>query len=467
MPEDSTRMESPGIAKADRLYRGFPDFSAWGELSAEDADLWSRFAASLEVRRRTASPESLKAAVEVAVRAAALDTGAIEGLYNVDRGFTMTVAVQGLAWQQMVEERGAGVRELFEAQLAAYELVLDAVTHKLPITEAWIRALHETLCGPQKTYRVLTDQGWQEQELPKGQYKTRPNHVHLTDGTVHPYSPVDQVPSEMHRLIEQIRTPEFEAAHPVLQASYCHYAFVSIHPFADGNGRVARALASTFFYRAQSIPLVIFENQRPAYLEALALADRGDHAEVIGFFRDRGIDTMLLIQESLTTAMLPKPEQQASRISRAAKVYRDLSDEDLTITSSRIAGKMTEIFKARAAGMRNPAFSASTAFWSVGAPHSLIYIPDSFYKCVNVATLDLFSLTRKDVYVSLRIDVYWSTSPRPFPFLILTSEVGDELEARLEDVVPELTPQFLLRLDQWVERQLGRMLTDLARKVEA
>jgi hypothetical protein len=34
MPEDSTRLESPGIAQADHLYRSFPDFSAWGELSA-------------------------------------------------------------------------------------------------------------------------------------------------------------------------------------------------------------------------------------------------------------------------------------------------------------------------------------------------------------------------------------------------------------------------------------------------
>ena len=125
--------------------RGLPRLLRLGKAVPEDVDLWSRFAANLAERRSEASPETLKAAVEVAVRAAALDTGAIEGLYNVDRGFTMTVAVQGLAWQQMIDERGAGVRELFEAQLAAYELVLDAVTNRLPITEAWIRALHETL----------------------------------------------------------------------------------------------------------------------------------------------------------------------------------------------------------------------------------------------------------------------------------------------------------------------------------
>src|SRR3954454_24545117 len=138
MPEDTSRMEPTSLAQGDRLYQGFPDFSDWGPLPPEDVDLWSRFAASQAERMRGASPETLKAACEVAVRAAALDTGAIEGLYPTDRGFTMTVAVQGLAWQQMVEERGAGVRELFEAQLAVYELVLDAAIQDRPITEVWI-----------------------------------------------------------------------------------------------------------------------------------------------------------------------------------------------------------------------------------------------------------------------------------------------------------------------------------------
>lgn len=30
----------------------------------------------------------------------------------------------------------------------------------------------------------------------------------------------------------------FVKAHPVLQAAWAHFAFVAVHPFADGNGRV-------------------------------------------------------------------------------------------------------------------------------------------------------------------------------------------------------------------------------------
>jgi Fic family protein len=459
MPEDSTRIESTGIAQADQFYRGFPDFSAWGELSAEDVNLWNRFAASLKKRRREASPEVLKAAVEVAVRAAALDTGAIEGLYSVDRGFTMTVALQSLTWEQAIEERGVGVRELFEAQLAAYELVLDAVTHKLPITEAWIRALHERLCEPQRTYRVLTDVGWQEQEFPKGEYKTRPNHVHLTDGTFHAYAPVDRVADEMHRLVEQIRTPEFEATHPVLQASYCHYAFVMIHPFADGNGRVARALASTFFYRAQSIPLVIFENQRPAYLESLRAADLGDFGPLISFFLNRGIDTMQLISESLITAAVAKPKDLASRINRAAKYWREFSDSDLRSTSDRILQKLEQMFQASVAALESSIISANV---------SRIIEEENFISGYKInpfgKTFTLYSKIPRSTHIYLSVFVFWSFRPKPLPLLIHASNNDDHLEVRLEDVTPELTPYFLLRLDRWIQRQLGYLLTKITEK---
>ncbi len=454
-----TQMDSSSLlAQADQLYRGFPDFSTWGELSSEDADLWSRFAASLKERRREASPETLKASVEVAVRAAALDTGAIEGLYSVDRGFTMTVALQSLTWEQAIEERGAGIRELFEAQLAAYELVLDAVTHKLPITEAWIRALHERLCEPQKTYRVLTDMGWQEQDLPKGQYKNRPNHVRLTDGTFHAYAPVDRVADEMHRLIEQIRTPEFESAHPVLQASYCHYAFVVIHPFADGNGRVARALASTFFYRGQSIPLVIFENQRPAYLDSLRAADLGDFRPVISFFLDRGIDTMQLVAEGLMTAEAPKPEDVAERISKPAWNCKGLSDFEIKSTASRVMMEIEERLQAQVGALRLPSLSVGVA-----GIDTLAEPPPSGYRLATGArSLLLWSETPRPSRSGIEVSIFCTIQPNPFPFLIRVAGSEDWLEVRLENVYPELTSSFLLRLNNWIQRQLGRTLADLA-----
>ncbi len=53
------------------------------------------------------------------VRSAAIETGAIEGLYTTPRGVTLTVAMQGATWQASLHEIGPDVQGHFEAQLAA------------------------------------------------------------------------------------------------------------------------------------------------------------------------------------------------------------------------------------------------------------------------------------------------------------------------------------------------------------
>jgi Fic family protein len=429
---------------ADNLYPGFPDFASWGELPPDDASLWSRFAAGLERQRAEATPEALKVSVDVALRAAALDTGAIEGLYTVDRGFTMTVAVQGLAWEQMIEERGAGVRELFEAQLAGYELVLDAVTRKLPITEAWIRALHETLCASQQNYRVLTTAGWQEHELPKCRYKAQPNHRRLADGSMHAYAPVDQVPVGMHRLIAQLQSAEFERAHPILQAAWVHYAFVAIHPFADGNGRVARALASVYFYRCCSIPLVIFANQKPAYLDALHAANLGDIRPLLGFFRDRGIDTMQMAAESLRTAEAVGLEEVAERLKSRSLRRGSLPEEDLFNLQERLLREALAAFEGKLTQL------------DLSSRVSL----DIAFLGREGATLTLRHRAMPYILEETQVSVVLETDPQaPFAFHLETPYDG--LDIRLEDVDPEISEALKIRLDGWAQRLLAGSLRQL------
>ena len=436
------------LRQADRLYQSFPDFSAWPAPTADGLQLWDRFASRLEQMRKKATPEALRNSVEVAVRAAAMDTGAIEGLYSVDRGFTMTVASQAFAWEHALEEKGEAVRELFEAQLEAYELVIDAVTRKLPISEAWIRALHEKVCAGQQTYRVLTDQGYQEQELPRGSYKIQPNHVRLADGALHPYAPVDQVPAEMYRLLEQVRNPEFESAHPALQASYIHYAFVVIHPFADGNGRVARALASVFFYRAHSIPFLVFANQRKPYFDALHRADLGQTQPLLAFFLDRGIDTLQLVIDHLLTVEAPGAESSAARIRliddvalkllEAAKEQIEIQFESLQLPEYlelELDLDMTDESK-DFQGYRQV----------MGSTVLAVTIEDTAHAITSEA--DVTALIARD-----RAD--------PFPLRLLETEGGgDDLEARFEDVHPEISEGLRLRLVNWCSRLLGRMLKD-------
>src|SRR5208337_595331 len=115
-----------------------------------------------------------------------------------DRGFTFTVAFETSAWETKLAEKGENVRPLFEAQLNAYDYVLDLATKAEPISEAAIRKLHEVVCAAQESYRVITSIGFQDQPLPKGRYKVLPNHVtHTREGATHSYAPVDVTPIEM------------------------------------------------------------------------------------------------------------------------------------------------------------------------------------------------------------------------------------------------------------------------------
>jgi Fic family protein len=440
------------IETADGLYREFPAFTDWTGLSEADEELWALFLSRLGASRAKASPADFHRAVEVAMRTAAIDTGAIEGLYSVDRGFTMAVALQSLAWQLLLDERGPGVRRLFEAQLAAYELVLDAATNALPIAEAWIRALHVEICAAQATYPVLTPQGWQDHELRKGEYKTRPNHVRLATGGILSFAPVERVREEMHRLVTEIRTDAFQQAHPALQASYAHYALVNIHPFADGNGRVARALASAFFYRAASIPLVVFADHRRLYLETLRAADEGNASPMIAFIRDRGLDTMLRVTESLSAAAGPQPDEVAESLAG-----RPISDRD--VVALRLQAAIYEEMANRLRTLSLPPTVIAGLEMEKQYGWSEVdgwRVPDS---CV---LLDLRRVGSPSRQVVERFHALVSVDPAAmFALRVATSGSDDAPEVRLADATPELTERLRDRVRMWVDRQLARLLAEL------
>ena len=306
MPNEPTPKALFDPREADAKYEPFPSFADWAAQVSLDEARWGRYTARLEGLRKESSPELLKKAKEVVERAAAVDTGAIEGLYETDRGFTFTVATEAVLWQSVVEEKkGSQVLALIKSQLRAYDYVLDFATQKVPLAEAWIRKLHEEICRDQKTYAAYTEVGKQELPLPKGEYKHLPNHIRRQDGQIHAHAPVDLTPAEMYRLCQELRAAAFAAAHPVLQASYAHYAFVRIHPFADGNGRTARALASIFTYRSSSVPLMILTDNKGAYFDSLEKADAGRYQNFADFIMERVIDSIQLFEESIKAARQP------------------------------------------------------------------------------------------------------------------------------------------------------------------
>jgi Fic family protein len=89
----------------------------------------------------------------------------------------------------------------------------------------------------------------------------------------------ERLPEEMRAFIEWFNG--VGAIDPVLKAGLAHFWFVTIHPFEDGNGRIARALADMLLARADGTKDRFYsmssqiEEEREGYYVALEIAQRG------------------------------------------------------------------------------------------------------------------------------------------------------------------------------------------------
>ncbi len=280
----------------DAAYKTFAPPNEWAKVDLR-ADIGRRYLSRLK-RLQGLLPEPMVRELTTGMlRAASLNTGALEDVHGSDRGLTVTM-IERAAWQdELVRAGEEDAVPHVQASLDAYQLVLDAATGQTPISEAWIRRLHEVALAGQPTYEVRTAVGLQQHPLELGAYKRYPNHVQLAGGGFHSYAPVSDTQPEMSGLVEALRSEEFEGLRPELRAAFVHHAITVIHPFADGNGRVARLLASVYLLRSASVPFMVWADQKVEYLAALREADRSNLAAFGIFVFDRSLASMSYASE--------------------------------------------------------------------------------------------------------------------------------------------------------------------------
>ncbi len=219
----------------------------------------------------------------------AIETGIIEGVYTLDRGITQTLIKHGidsaLIPHEATNRDPALVARIIRDHEDALEGLFAFVTGERALTTGYVKELHSALIRHQDTF-VVFDQFERafEKQLEKGAYKKLPNNPRQPDAGIHEYCPPEHVASEMDRLIELHEEHIERNVLPHIQAAWLHHAFTQIHPFEDGNGRVARALASLVFIKAGFFPLVVNRDDREKYIEALELADQGDLAPLVRMF---------------------------------------------------------------------------------------------------------------------------------------------------------------------------------------
>ena len=229
---------------------------------------------------------------------------AIEMTYNSNaiEGNKLTLKETFLVINEGLTIKGKSLKDHLEAKdhhealSYLYELVEHDKRHT--VSELLIRNLHKMVV--------------RETESSAGAYRSA--NVMIT-GSRHTPPEAYEVPQLMQDLITWVRDNK-RKFHPIELAAIAHHKLVYIHPFFDGNGRVARLLMNLLLMREGYPLVVILKNDRKKYYQVLEKADKGDLNPFVQF-------TVQAVERSLNiylkTLLPAKPGRRYLPLSEISK----------------------------------------------------------------------------------------------------------------------------------------------------
>jgi Fic family protein len=163
--------------------------------------------------------------------------------------------------------------EEMKAHNVGLELVkAEAKDKNRMLSEHFIRELNQTILV-RDYYKTSRDSDCRY-KINVGVYKTRPNSVITPTGEIFDYASPEETPSFMGDLVEWYRNEEQRKKLKIEElAALFHYRYIRIHPFEDGNGRIARLLVNYILLRHNYPMLVIRSDDRNNYLKSLRQCD--------------------------------------------------------------------------------------------------------------------------------------------------------------------------------------------------
>jgi Fic family protein len=273
----------------------------WRDFQASEVgsirEVWKRLRSDLK------GTTSLDEFNERLAREWAIETGILEDVYDIERGVTLTLIEHGFRAELLghgdTDKPREYVLQLLHDQKDALEGVFDFVARRRYLSTSYIKELHAALLRSQTHTDALDPQGRPIQvPLIRGDWKVQPNYP-TRNGATYAYCPPEHVASEMDRLVAMHLQHVADKVAPEVAAAWLHHRFTQIHPFQDGNGRVARALATLVLVQAGLFPLVVTRDDKIDYIEALEAADAGDLRDLVAL-----IAKLQLVQFRKATAIM-------------------------------------------------------------------------------------------------------------------------------------------------------------------
>ncbi len=267
-------------------------------------------------RTRLKGTSQLSEFTERLSREWAIETGVIENLYEIERGVTQTLIERGFQAELLTHGSTNRPREyvlqLLRDQKEALDGVFDFVSSKRALSVSYIKELQAALLRSQDTTEGVDAQGrFVDIPLIKGAWKTQANYP-VREGVTYAYCAPEHVAAEMDRLVAIHADHVKNGVPSEVQAAWLHHRFTQIHPFQDGNGRVARAVASLVLVKDGLFPLVVTRDDKPDYLDALEAADNGNlkpmidiiaKLQIAQFRKATSVSEAILAQDDVTAIL--------------------------------------------------------------------------------------------------------------------------------------------------------------------
>jgi Fic family protein len=184
-------------------------------------------------------------------------------------GNRLTLQETQLVLEEGIAVGGKPLKDHIEAKddAEAFDLMIKFVYNKKPLTQELIEQFH-----------AVVTQGLLERS---GCYRN--GNVPITRSLSSPPRYEHIVPL-MDEYISTVRTLKL---HPVKKVAVTHYELTRIHPFWDGNGRVARLVMNFSLMKDHYPPIVIQQQDRHEYYNAMEKADAGEYADFATFIARR------------------------------------------------------------------------------------------------------------------------------------------------------------------------------------
>lgn len=275
------------------------------------------------------------------VRRWAIETGIVEKLYTIDRGTTEMLVTHGLN-SALIEH---GTTNLPAEELVAIlkdhrdaaDYVMDYVGQKRGLTTHFVKTVHALLCKSQD-YTEAEDQFGNKIHVAfnKGEWKRVANNPRRPNGDIFEYCPPVLVDEEMGTLLKLYEEMTVAGIPAVIRAAWLHHRFTQIHPFQDGNGRVARALTAMVFVAADCFPIVVDREIRDQYIDCLEKADAGNLkplVRLVALLEKKEIEQALSMSQDV---LKERPQYDGTLRAKLLAALRDTArDKRQAITEKR------------------------------------------------------------------------------------------------------------------------------------